>query len=433
MPRKAAKTMTPKGVLALKKEGYHADSEAVGLYVQVAYRQKDGKLDKKHGVTRSWVYRYTSPTVLTEKGEKKVRWMGLGSCDVIPLAEARSLAKAARRLVTLGADPIEYRIATEAAEREVKLRERASKMTFAACVEQYLAEHLVSFRNAKHKWQWKETLRRASDAFGDLNVGEIDTPMVIKFLTPIWRKTPETGSRIRGRVEKVFDWAKVHRIRDGENPARWQGHLEHVFASAKGGNFAAMPFAEVPSFMARLRERDSASAKALQLLILTAARSGEVRLATWDEMIDLDKALWTVPGERMKAGKEHVVPLSDQAVTLLNAQPRIGEYIFPGAVEGKPLSDMALMQLLRGMDANGYKVHGFRSAFRDWAGEETDFDNETIEFALAHGIPDSTKAAYRRYRSLNKRRLLMQSWANYCEGAELADNVILHGRVKEGW
>jgi integrase len=257
--------------------------------------------------------------------------------------------------------------------------------------------------------------------------------MVIKFLTPIWRKTPETGSRIRGRVEKVFDWAKVHRFRDGENPARWQGHLEHVFASAKGGNFAAMPFAEVPSFMARLRERDSASAKALQLLILTAARSGEVRLATWDEMIDLDKALWTVPGERMKAGKEHVVPLSDQAVTLLNAPPRIGEYIFPGAVEGKPLSDMALMQLLRGMDANGYKVHGFRSAFRDWAGEETDFDNETIEFALAHGIPDSTKAAYRRYRSLNKRRLLMQSWANYCEGAELADNVILHGRVKEGW
>ena len=171
--------------------------------------------------------------------------------------------------------------------------------------------------------------------------------MVIKFLTPIWHKTPETGSRIRGRVEKVLDWAKVHQFRDGENPARWKGHLEHVFASAKGGNFAAMPFAEVPAFMARLRERDSVSARALELLILTAARSGEVRGATWQE-IDLDKALWTIPGERMKAGREHTVPLSKQAVALLKALPRIGDYVFPGAVEGKPLSDMALMQLLRG-------------------------------------------------------------------------------------
>ena len=192
--------------------------------------------------------------------------------------------------------------ATEAAEREAYLHEQASKMTFGMCVEQYLAEHLASFRNAKHQWQWKETLRRASDAFGELNVAAIDAPMVIKFLTPIWHKTPETGSRIRGRIEKVLDWAKVHQFRDGENPARWQGHLEHVFASAKGGNFAAMPFAELPAFMARLRERDSVSARALELLILTAARSGEVRGATWSE-VDLDKALWTIPGERMKAGQ----------------------------------------------------------------------------------------------------------------------------------
>ena len=431
MARKAAKRLTPKGVLAVKKEGYYADSEAVGLYVQVAYRQKGThergekkgkpKLDRKHGVSRSWVYRFTSPVT------KRVRWMGLGSCDVIPLIEARSLAKAARRLVTLGADPIEHRKATVAAERQAYLYEQASKMTFAACAEAYLAEHLDSFRNAKHQWQYKETLERASKAFGDLNVGAIDAPMVIKFLQPIWHKTPETGSRIRGRVEKVLDWAKVHQFRDGENPARWQGHLEHVFASAKGGNYAAMPFTELPGFMARLRERDSVSARALELLILTAARSGEIRGATWQE-VDLDKALWTIPGERMKAGKEHVVPLSKPALALLKALPRIGDYVFPGAVEGKQLSDMALMQLLRGMDANGYKVHGFRSAFRDWAGEKTDFENETIEFALAHSIPDSTKAAYRRYRSLEKRALLMQAWANYCDGAELADNVSrLHG------
>ena len=171
--------------------------------------------------------------------------------------------------------------------------------------------------------------------------------MVIKFLTPLWHKTPETGSRIRGRVEKVLDWAKVHQFRDGENPARWRGHLEHVFASAKGGNYAAMPFAEVPAFMARLRERESISARALELLILTAARSGEVRGATWTE-IDLDKKLWTIPGARMKAGREHTVPLSKPAVGLLKAMPRIGDYVFPGAVEGKPLSDMALMEQLRG-------------------------------------------------------------------------------------
>jgi hypothetical protein len=230
MARKASKRLTPKGVAALKKEGYHADGDAVGLYCQVAYRQKGGEHNRKHGVTRSWVYRYTSPVT------KRVRWMGLGSCDVIPLAEARDLAKAARRLVTLGADPIEHRRKTETAEREAYLREQASKMTFRACAEAYATEHLDGFRNAKHRWQWQRSLDLASEAFGDLNVAEIDAPIVIKFLTPLWHKTPETGSRTRGRLEKVLDWAKVHQFRSGENPARWQGHLEHVFASAKGGN-----------------------------------------------------------------------------------------------------------------------------------------------------------------------------------------------------
>jgi integrase len=418
MARKASKRLTPKSVLALKKEGYHADSDAVGLYVQVAYRQKAGKLDGKHGVSRSWVFRYTSPTVLNEKGKNKskpkVRWMGLGSCDCVTLAEARDLARAARKLVTFGRDPIEHRNATASAEREAYLREQASAMTFAACVEAYLAEHLNTFRNAKHRWQWQETLRRASKALGDLNVAVIDAPTVIKFLTPIWRNTPETGSRIRGRIEKVLDWARVHQFRDGDNPARWQGHLEHVFASAKGGNYRAMPFADVPTFMARLRERESVSARALELLILTAARSGEIRGATWDE-IDLDKHLWVIPGERMKAGKQHTVPLSKPAAALLDAMQRIGEHVFPGAVEGKPLSDMALMQQLRSLDANGYKVHGFRSSFRDWAGETLGdrFDRETIEHALAHQLPDKVEAAYRRGTALKKRTLLMQSWANY--------------------
>jgi integrase len=424
MARKARKRLTPRGVLAIKREGYHADSEAVGLYVQVAYRQKDGKLNRNHGVTRSWVYRYTSPVT------KKVRMMGLGSCDVVTLAEARDLARHARKLVTFGRDPIEHRNATETAEREAYVREQASKMTFAACAELYLAEQLKHFRNAKHKRQWQETLKRASRAFGDLNVAEIDTPMITKFLTPIWDKTPDTGARIRGRIERVLDWARVKEFRpkDSANPARWQGHLEHVFAPAKSGNYAAMPYDQVPAFMARLRERDSVSARALELVILTAARSGEVRGAMWDE-VDLDKALWTVPASRMKMGKEHVVPLSTPAVALLKALPRVGACVFPGSVEGKPFSDMALLQQLRGLDGNGFSVHGFRSAFRDWAGEETEFENETIEFALAHGIPDSTKAAYRRYRSLNKRRLLMEQWANYLDGKAAADNVLTFAQL----
>ena len=387
-----------------RREGFHrdrGDGSARGLYLQVSA--------SPHGVTKSWVYRFVSPVT------GKRRWMGLGSCDVIGIAEARDLARAARRLVVLGADPIEHRRATVAEERQAYLRERASKMTFAACVEGYLANRLDKFRNAKHKWQWEQTLGRASKAFGDLNVADIDTPMITKFLTPIWHKTPETAARIRGRIEKVLDWAKVHQFRDGENPARWKGHLENIFVTAEGGNYAAMPFDQVPAFMARLRERESVSARALEFLILTAARSGEVRGATWSE-IDLDKKQWTIPGERMKAAKEHTVPLSKQAVALLAALPRVkGEkHVFPGTIAGKGLSDMALMQQLRGLDDNGYKVHGFRSSFRDWAGDQTTFDREVIEHALAHKLPDRVEAAYRRGTALQKRALLMQAWADYC-------------------
>ena len=276
-------------------------------------------------------------------------------------------------------------------------------MTFAACADHYLAEHIDSFRNEKHRWQWRETLSRACHAFDDLNVAQIDAPVVIKFLTPIWHRTAETGSRTRQRVEKVLDWAKVHRFRDGENLARWKGHLEHVFAAPKSGNFAAMPFAELPTFMASLRQRQSSSARAPEFVILTATRSGEVRGATWRE-IDLDKKLWTIPAERMKAGKQHEVPLSKQAVKLLRAMPHIEPYVFPGAAEGKPLSDMALMQLLKGMDANGYTVHGFRSTFNDWAADLGQFDREVVQHALAHKLLDRVEAAYRRGTALKKRR-----------------------------
>jgi integrase len=409
---------TPLKVSSLTKEGFHrdhGDGAARGLYVQVTKGAK--------GPLRSWIYRYVSPVT------GKSRWMGLGPCDVIDLSEARDLARAARRLVKLGADPIEHRRATVAAERGAALKEAASQMTFEQCAESYLAEHLASFRNVKHRNQWRTSLERANDAFGRINVAEIDTPTLVKFLEPIWRETAETGSRIRGRIEKVLDWAKARGFRDGENPARWRGHLEHLLrARPKAEHHSAMPFDQLPDFMGKLRERESISAKALEFCILTATRSGEVRGATWDE-IDPKTATWTIPASRMKADREHTVPLSDRAVAILEAMPRCGAYLFPGAREGRPQSDMAMTELLRGMDGNGYRVHGFRSSFRDWAGDMTAVDRETIEHALAHQLPDKTERSYRRASALNKRRLLMESWAAYCEATPIKSGEVVPMRA----
>lgn len=403
--------LTPIKVQSLTAEGFHRDyggGAAIGLFVQVSWRRRNGVRAPEHGVTRSWVYRFVSP--LTGAS----RWMGLGPCDAIGLAEARDRARAARRLVKLGADPIEHRGAALKAEREVALKGMASRMTFAECAGAYQKEHLATFRNAKHRAQWRTSLGQANAAFGKLNVAEIDTPAVVKFLTPIWAKTPETGSRLRGRIEKVLDWAKARGFRDGENPARWKGHLQHLLkARPKAEHHAAMPFAELPAFLGTLRDKDSISARALEFAILTAARSSEVREATWAE-IDLAKQLWTVPASRMKAGREHTVPLSDRTLEILQSLPRVGELVFPGAREGRPLSDMAMTQLLRGMDGNGFRVHGFRSSFRDWAGDRTAFDREVIEHALAHKLPDKVEASYRRSSAIEKRRRLMDAWAGYC-------------------
>ena len=403
--------LTPIKVQRLTAEGFHRDygaGAATGLFVQVSWRRRDGVRAREHGVTRSWVYRFVSPVT------GKPRWMGLGPCDAIGLADARDLARAARRLVKLGADPIEHRGAAVKAERDAALKDTASRMTFAACAGAYQAEHLSTFRNAKHRAQWRSSLGQANAAFGKLNVAEIDTPAVVKFLAPIWARTPETGARLRGRVEKVFDWAKARGFRDGENPARWKGHLQHLLkARPKAEHHAAMPFAELPAFMAKLRDNNSISARALEFGILTAARTTEIREATWAE-INLKAALWTIPAGRMKAGKEHVVPLSARALEILQSLPHVGDLVFPGAREGRPLSDMAMTQLLRGADGNGYRVHGFRSTFRDWAGDRTNFDRETIEHALAHKLPDKVEAAYRRSSAIEKRRRLMDAWAGYC-------------------
>jgi integrase len=406
-----AKGFTALTVRNIKATGYHrdrGDNAARGLYLQV--RKAEGG-----GLTRSWLYRFTSPVT------QKERWMGLGPCDCIGLGEARDLARAARRLVTLGTDPIERRNETVQAEREAVVRDRARRMTFRQCADGYLAQYASKWSDT-HRHQWHQSLDLASEAFGDLPVGEIDTPAVVKFLEPVCRETRNSGLRHRNRIENVLDWATVHKFREGDNPARWKGHLKHVLANKpKPKPHPAMPFAQVPGFLSKLRERDeSVTARALEFTILTAARRGEALDAKWSE-IDLEKKLWTIPDERMKADTLHTVPLSDRALAILQALPHAGEFVF---IKGnKRIANTAMLKLLVRMKA-GCSLHGFRSSFRDWAGECTAHDRETIEFSLAHQLPDAVERAYRRGNALDKRRRLMQAWSDYCSGIEVADNVV---------
>jgi integrase len=406
----ARKRNTTTAVKSKRQEGFHrdhGDGSVTGLYLQVSKSSK-----KPKGVTKSWVFRYVSPIT------RKRRWHGLGSADAIGLAKARELARAAREQVALGNDPIEERHATKAARREAHLREIASTMSFKECSDSYLREHLATYTNPKHRQQWVTSLDRANKAFGDLNVASIDVDVIVKFLAPIWEATTESASRIRGRIEKVLDWATARKFRSGENPARWQGHLEHLLkAKPKAKHHAALPFADLPAFMAELRERGSISARALELCILTACRTGEVIGARWEE---IEGDVWTVPASRMKAKRAHRVPLSDRALAILGTLPRDSSgFVFPGAVEGKSISNMAMLELLKGMNGGGLTVHGFRSTFSDWARERTNYPRDVVEMALAHAIKDKTEAAYRRGDALPKRVRLMQAWADFCQSTSV--------------
>jgi integrase len=371
----------------------------------------------KFGVTKSWIFRFVSPVT------GKTRWMGLGGlADGIGQADARGLALAARKLVKLGKDPIDERDRERAAAR----LEQAKQLTFAECADAYIAKQASSWTNAKHKHQWCVSIDLAKKAFGDQLVGEIDKAIIVKFLRPIWTRTPESASRLRNRIEKVIDWAIAADAREGPNPARWGGNLEHLFAPVQSGaHFKALPFEEVPGFVEKLCEHDTVAGRAFELLILTAARTAEVVGATWEEF-DLKARVWTIPGNRMKAGCEHSVPLSDRAVEILNGLYTDGSgRVFIGTKLGVPLGSSSLRKQLHDkMGRKDITVHGLRSSFRDWAGECTEFENETIEFALAHGIPDRAKAAYRRYRSLGKRRKLMELWAAYCDGRKIEDENV---------
>lgn len=384
----ALNKLTARGVTAITKPGRHGDGG--GLYLVV----------DKSGAKR-WVFLYRRGGCLRE--------MGLGGLKSVPLARARELAAEARTNLQAGVDPI-----------TAKNNAPVAVPTFGEEADNFIEAMKPQFRNAKHVAQWEMTLRDYAALLRPMRVDQIATADVLAVLKPIWLTKPETAARLRGRIERVLDAAKAKGHRSGENPALWRGHLANLLPKRKKlsrGHHAAMPYEDVPGFFADLRKRDGIATRALEFTILTAARSGETFGATWQE-IDLEAALWVVPAERMKAGREHRVPLSPRAVEMLTelAELRTGPdaYVFPGQKQGRPLSVMAMDMLLRRMNID-FTVHGFRSSFRDWAGEETAFPREVAEAALAHVVGDETERAYRRGDALEKRRKLMLAWAHYCE------------------
>ncbi len=365
----------------------------------------------------SWMFRFSR--------HGKDRWMGIGQFPTVALGDARARATDARRLLIDDVDPIENR---RQQRTQTKL-ELARRMTFAQCAAQYITSHKAAWRNSKHRAQWDATLKTyVYSLIGSLPVAAVDTSLVMKVLQPIWNAKPETASRLRGRIEAILNWATTSEFRTGPNPARWRGHLDNLLPArskiAKVEHHAALPFAELPVFMAKLRKQEGMAARAFEFLILTAARTGEVIGARWSE-INLRNKLWIIPAERMKAGKEHRVPLSSRAVQILEA---IGSgphepdaFVFPGNKAQKPLSNMAFLMLLRRMGRDDMTAHGLRSSFRDWCAERTNFPSEVAEMALAHVISSKVEAAYRRGDLFEKRQQLMAHWSDYCASPEAAD------------
>jgi integrase len=381
------------------KPGMYADGG--GLYLRIT---PEG--------ARNWVLRYML--------NRRPRWMGLGPLALYGLADARAKALEARRKRHEGIDPIEAR----RAERLRQRLEEAKAITFKQCAESYIASHGAGWRNDKHKYQWPATLGAYAHPFiGALPVHAVDTALVLKVLEPIWAKKPETASRVRQRIENILDFAKVRGYREGENPARWRGHLDKLLPARSRvrqvEHLAALPYAALPPFLTGLREREAVAARGLEFLILTAARTSEVIGARWNEIDLLDKT-WSVPATRMKAGREHRVPLTPRALAILgdiqSARPsEDGDaYVFPGPRAGKPLSNMAFLMLLRRMELGDLTVHGFRATFKTWASERTSFQNEIVEAALAHVIGNKVEQAYRRTDMFEKRRRLMHQWATFC-------------------
>lgn len=379
----------------LSKPGYYGDGG--GLWLQVSPTK-----------SKSWIFRF--------RMAGKQHEMGLGALNTVDLAAARVQARECREMLRQGIDPL----AARRAARTAMALERARSITFDQCAAAYIDAHRGGWKNPKHAAQWESTIATyASPVIGTLPVAAVDTDLVVQVLRPIWRGRTETAVRLRGRIESILDWATVSKFRQGDNPARWRGHLDNLLANpnkiAPVKNHPALPWHEIAAFMKLLREREGVSARAIEFAILTACRSGEVRGARWEE-VDFDTKLWIIPAVRMKAGREHRVPLSTAAMTLLCAVEQRAELIFPGRGENALLSDMSLTAVLRRMGRGDITVHGFRSTFRDWCAEEAGnaFSREVCEHALAHSLPDRVEAAYRRSDLLEKRIKLMQAWADYC-------------------
>ena len=390
-------------VSKLTKPGLYGDGG--GLTLQIT-----------QGGVKSWLFRFMMAG--------KAYGMGLGPTHTVSLAEARQKALAARKLIIDGINPL-------AAKKQDKITAalaNARMMTFDQCAEAYVAAHKAGWKNAKHADQWTNTLSTyASPIIGHLPVAEIDTSLVVKCLTPIWETKTETASRLRGRIESILGWATTSGYRIGENPARWKGHLDNLLATiskaSRTKHHPSLPWQRMNELITALRARDGASARAIEFTILTACRSGEVRGAKWSEF-DREKKVWTIPAERMKAGREHEVPLSEAVLALLKSLPQSSDIVFPGT-KGQPLSDMSLTAVIRRLndkdkpnwiDSNGdgITVHGFRSSFRMWAAEATNYPREVAEHALAHQLPDAVERAYQRGSQFTKRASLMADWAAHC-------------------
>lgn len=366
---------------------------------------------------KKWVLRFTV--------KDKRREMGLGSYPDIGLADARTKASEYRQQAKAGIDPIEAR------------RIEPEKVpTFTTCAARYIRAHRSGWKNAKHARQWVSTLKTyARPLIGSKPVDTVSTEDILEILSPIWATKTETAKRLQGRIENVLDFAAARKFRDPVNPARWRGHLDMLLPKPSRvrtvTHHPAMPYTDVPAFMTELSQNGSISALALQLLILTATRTSEVLLSKWSEF-DLEAAVWTIPAERMKARREHRVPLPEAALTVLRALPRIEDnpHVFPGAKNGRPLSNMSLLQMMRGLGygtkgtRGNFVPHGFRSSFRDWSGEVSSFPRDVAEMALAHVIENKVEAAYRRGDLFTKRSKMMQEWANYLDNQETETKVV---------
>jgi integrase len=391
----------------IKSPGLHSDGG--GLYLQIS-----------PSGARSWIFRFML--------NGKRRDMGLGKAGDrdVTLSKARQRAAEARLAASEGTDPIALRDAARAADAA----EQAKAVTFKVAAGRYIEAHKAGWRNDKHAAQWTATLDTyAYPAFGAVAVGAVEVGHITKVLQPIWSEKPETARRLRGRIEAVLDWATANGFRRGDNPARWRGHLENLLPEykkvAKVKHHAALPYTEVGAFVAELQGQDGTAARALEFLILTATRTAETIGARWSE-IDLDKTEWKIPGDRSKAGKEHRVPLSPRAVAIVREfkKHKTGEFVFPGGRAKRPLSNNAFLALLARMGRKGLTSHGFRSTFRDWAAEQTNYPRDVAEMALAHAIGDKVEAAYRRGDLYAKRARMMIEWAKYCAKATKTGNVV---------